>query len=134
MKLFTFSFRIFTSFAILLLCGIVFLFSQDYTNSFKSTDLNNQERDQILLDTEVQRTLSRIEKTQPKYRQDGAIFMNREKRLPIKSEKAYYREWTVDTPWENDRWPRRIVIGKGWEYYFTADHYKNFQRIYIKNE
>lgn len=57
----------------------------------------------ILDDSEVQKTLYRIEQNRPRYRQDGAIFMNREKRLPFHEDKNYYREWTVETPGSHDR-------------------------------
>ena len=53
---------------------------------------------QILEDAEVQKTLDRIEKSDEYYNKDGAIFMNREKKLPIKSDREYYAEWTVKTP------------------------------------
>ena len=57
----------------------------------------------ILADTEVRNTLSRIERDRPKYHQDGAIFMNRERLLPKKSDASYYHEWTVMTPGSDDR-------------------------------
>lgn len=52
----------------------------------------------ILDDVEVQKTLERIAKSDEYYCKDGAVFMNREKRLPVKSDKSYYAEWTVKTP------------------------------------
>ncbi len=57
----------------------------------------------ILTDTEVQKTLDRIEKDKPLYNQDGAIFQNRENRLPIENDRTYYSEWTVKTPGSVDR-------------------------------
>jgi guanyl-specific ribonuclease Sa len=83
----------------------------------------------ILDDTEVQNTLSRITKNRPKYPQDDAVFMNREKLLPLQKDRSYYTEWTVETPGEDDRWARRIIEGKGWELYFTDNHYKSFTRV-----
>jgi ribonuclease T1 len=70
------------------------------------------------------------------YRQDGSAFGNREQRLP-RQPGGYYTEYTVRTPSERDRGPRRIVAGKGTtgnpatsgEYYYTADHYNTFRRI-----
>jgi ribonuclease T1 len=62
------------------------------------------------------------------YRQDGRVFSNREKRLPIQ-QRGYYREYTVRTPGARDRGARRIVAGSGGEYYYTDDHYRTFRRI-----
>jgi ribonuclease T1 len=60
--------------------------------------------------------------------QDGRIFSNREKLLPLKN-RGYYREYTVRTPGVRNRGARRIVAGSGGEYYYTADHYRSFKRI-----
>lgn len=62
------------------------------------------------------------------YRQDGAVFMNRERRLPI-HDRGYWREYTVPTPGESDRGARRLVHGKGDEYYYTDDHYGSFRLV-----
>ncbi|MEV7396085.1 ribonuclease domain-containing protein [Aeromicrobium sp. NPDC092404] len=59
---------------------------------------------------------------------DGAVFMNRERRLPA-HERGYWREYTVPTPGESDRGARRIVAGRGGELYYTADHYRSFVRV-----
>ena len=64
------------------------------------------------------------------YRQDGAVFGNREGRLP-KREPGFYREYTVPTPGESDRGPRRLVTGgpvtgDTAELYYTGDHYVSF--------
>lgn len=83
----------------------------------------------ILDDREVQKTLIRIQKDDPLYNKDGAIFMNREKLLPVQKDKNYYSEWTVKTPGESDRGARRIIEGRSWELYFTDDHYTSFTRI-----
>lgn len=63
----------------------------------------SQKVSKILADGDVQATLKRIELDRPKYRQDGAIFMNRERLLPIQKDRAYYQEWTVETPRSPDR-------------------------------
>ena len=71
-----------------------------------------------------------------RYRQDGSVFGNREKTLPLK-ERGYYREYTVPTAGAMDRGARRIVAGSGagggvrnsGEYYYTDDHYNSFRRI-----
>ena len=62
------------------------------------------------------------------YAQDGRVFSNREKLLPMQR-RGYYREYTVRTPGVRDRGARRIVAGSGGEYYYTADHYRSFRRI-----
>ena len=62
------------------------------------------------------------------YKQDGTVFGNFERRLPEKG-RGYYREYTVPTPGLRNRGARRIIAGCGGEYYYTADHYKTFQRI-----
>jgi len=62
------------------------------------------------------------------YARDGAPFRNREGRLPERAG-GYYREYTVKTPGARDRGARRIVAGRGGEYYYTHDHYRTFRRI-----
>ena len=62
------------------------------------------------------------------YPDDGRIFGNREAHLP-KRERGYYREYTVPTPGARDRGARRIVAGRGGEFYYTHDHYRTFKRI-----
>lgn len=81
------------------------------------------------LPPEAVRTLALIERGGPfPYRRDGAVFRNRERRLPPR-EQGYYREYTVPTPGAKDRGARRIVAGRGSEYYYTDDHYESFRRI-----
>jgi ribonuclease T1 len=62
------------------------------------------------------------------YAKDGAVFGNRERALPPMP-RGYYREFTVPTPGSRDRGPRRIVVGRGGESYYTDDHYRSFKRI-----
>lgn len=62
------------------------------------------------------------------YARDGAVFHNRERLLPRRP-RGYYREYTVRTPGARDRGARRIVAGRGGEYYYTPDHYRSFERI-----
>jgi ribonuclease T1 len=59
------------------------------------------------------------------YRKDGAIFENREKRLPPQP-RGYWREYTVPTPDEDDRGARRLVAGRRRELRYTRDHYRSF--------
>ena len=81
------------------------------------------------LPPEARATLALIKAGGPfPYAQDGRVFSNREKLLPIQ-DRGYYREYTVNTPGARDRGARRIVVGGGGEYYYTADHYRSFQRI-----
>lgn len=62
------------------------------------------------------------------FRQDGAVFQNREALLPARPA-GYYREFTVPTPGAADRGPWRIVVGAEGEMYWTADHYDSFAWI-----
>jgi ribonuclease T1 len=81
------------------------------------------------LPAEARATLALVKVGGPfPYPQDGRTFHNREKRLPLMA-RGYYREYTVRTPGARDRGARRIVAGRGGEYYYTADHYRSFQRI-----
>lgn len=56
---------------------------------------------------------------------DGAVFENREKRLPVKTG-SYYREYTVRTPGSTDRGARRLIYGQERELFYTQDHYVSF--------
>ena len=69
------------------------------------------------------------------YRQDGGVFQNRERRLPMQP-RGYYREYTVATPGARDRGPRRIVTGGDppVEYWYTHDHYRSFRSCEIGGE
>lgn len=81
------------------------------------------------LPREAQRTIALIKRGGPfPYRQDGTVFQNRERLLPIRP-RGYYREYTVPTPGEDDRGARRIVAGQGGEFYYTEDHYESFVRV-----
>lgn len=60
-----------------------------------------------------------------KYAKDGSVFQNREKRLP-KQKPGFYREYTVDTPGEDDRGARRLIAGDDGSLYYTRDHYASF--------
>lgn len=81
------------------------------------------------LPPEARQTLELIRAGGPfPHQRDGVVFGNREGHLPRK-ERGYYREYTVRTPGARDRGARRIVAGRGGEYYYTDDHYRSFRRI-----
>ena len=81
------------------------------------------------LPPEARQALERIKAGGPfSYPNDGRPFGNREAHLPKRS-RAYYREYTVATPGARDRGARRIVAGRGGEFYYTEDHYRTFKRI-----
>jgi ribonuclease T1 len=63
-----------------------------------------------------------------RYRQDGTVFGNREGRLPPR-QSGFYREYTVPTPGEHDRGPRRLITGGAAELYYTGDHYVSFVAV-----
>lgn len=90
------------------------------------------EPDRVPLDAlpvEARDTLALIRDGGPyPYEKDGSIFGNRERLLPSR-QRGFYREYTVQTPGSRDRGARRIVVGGGREFYWTADHYRSFQRI-----
>lgn len=88
-----------------------------------------EEIPQSALPPEATRVLEAIDRGGPfDYKKDGSIFGNREQRLPLKA-RGYYREYTVPTPGSRDRGAKRIVAGKGGEFYYTADHYRSFKMI-----
>lgn len=81
------------------------------------------------LPTEAQETIRLIKRGGPfPYDRDGTVFHNFEKRLPAR-ERGYYREYTVPTPGVRGRGARRIVTGRGGEFYYTDDHYRTFRRV-----
>ena len=81
------------------------------------------------LPAEARTTIALIRKGGPfPYAKDGAIFGNREGMLP-KQIRGYYREYTVKTPGVRTRGARRIIWGKGGEFYYTEDHYNHFLRV-----
>jgi len=84
---------------------------------------------QAQLPAEARETIERIRKGGPfPYARDGAVFGNREARLP-RQKRGYYREYTVKTPGVRTRGARRIVAGAGGELYYTDDHYNRFRRV-----
>jgi ribonuclease T1 len=81
------------------------------------------------LPSEARATIELIRKGGPfPYAKDGAVFGNREQALP-RQNRGYYREYTVKTPGERTRGARRIIWGRGGEFYYTDDHYNHFRRV-----
>jgi ribonuclease T1 len=84
------------------------------------------------LPSQARRTLALIDRGGPfPYAQDGTVFGNVEGVLP-RQPRGWYHEYTVRTPGESDRGPRRIVTGGAGTdrtYFWTDDHYATFARI-----
>jgi ribonuclease T1 len=81
------------------------------------------------LPLQAQRTLALVKAGGPyPYAQDGRVFANREAALPAQK-RGYYREYTVPTPGLESRGARRLIAGRGGDYYYTHDHYRTFRRI-----
>ena len=81
------------------------------------------------LPADARHTVELIRKGGPfHHERDGAVFGNREKRLPA-HERGWYREYTVPTPGERTRGARRIVAGRDGTLYYSDDHYRSFKRI-----
>ena len=80
------------------------------------------------LPREAQETLALIGQGGPfPSSRDGAVFANREGRLPL-APRNTYREYTVRTPHSRDRGARRIIAGNN-KFWYTTDHYRRFRRI-----
>ncbi len=95
----------------------------------QSSAVVNSEIAVAALPPEAQRILQLIKQGGPfAYSRDGVTFGNYEKLLPLRG-RGYYREYTVKTPGISSRGPRRIVVGREGESYYTDDHYASFRRI-----
>lgn len=80
-------------------------------------------------EVDLRETLKRIDAgSRLGFPNDGAVFQNREKRLP-KRPGDYYREWVHRTPELSGPGPQRVVTGSQGEAYYTPDHYATFRRI-----
>jgi ribonuclease T1 len=81
------------------------------------------------LPVQARKTIELIQRDGPfPYRQDGAVFQNRERLLPARPN-GYYHEYTVKTPGSPDRGARRIIAGDKGELYYTDDHYDSFKQV-----
>lgn len=80
-------------------------------------------------DVDLGPVLARIEAGErDPHRNDGSIFQNREGHLPQRP-RGHYREYVVRTPGIRHAGPQRLVLGADGEIYYTADHYRSFQRL-----
>lgn len=80
-------------------------------------------------DIDLTKTLERIDRGERlRFRNDGTVFQNRERRLP-RQPSGYYREWVHPTPSLSGPGPQRIVTGQEGEAWYTPDHYETFQRV-----
>lgn len=112
-----------------ILLGLLFAAPAALARSETPTEAALAEIATAELPGEARETISLIRKGGPfPFPRDGAVFGNFEKRLPAKA-RGYYREYTVRTPGAKDRGARRIVAGKGGEWYYTDDHYRSFKRF-----
>lgn len=81
------------------------------------------------LPVEARNTLALVDRGGPyPYAKDGAVFGNHERELP-REKSGYYHEYTVTTPGSRDRGARRIITGRGGEFYYTDDHYETFKAV-----
>jgi ribonuclease T1 len=82
------------------------------------------------LPREARATIALIDAGGPfPYAKDGATFSNYDDLLPAHPH-GWYREYTVRTPGERDRGPRRVVTGDhDTQIFYTADHYASFVRV-----
>lgn len=78
---------------------------------------------------DLQPTLDRIAADKHlRFPNDGAVFQNREGRLP-RHPAGYYHEYVHPTPDLEGPGPQRIVLGKQGEIFYTHDHCRTFKRI-----
>lgn len=82
-------------------------------------------------DIDLKPTLDRIAKgIEDPHPNDGAVFTNREGRLPRQSNRNYYHEYVLRTKGVPGVGPQRVIVGNGGEVYYTPDHYASF--IHVK--
>ncbi len=107
--------------------------TETYRPGRQSTPKPLKVRDYDDLSKPARKTIHRIRDGGPfPYRQDGTIFGNHEKLLPVKP-RGQYREYTVQRRGVMHRGKRRIVTGgqvrSPDDWYYTKNHYKSFYRI-----
>jgi guanyl-specific ribonuclease Sa len=75
-------------------------------------------------------TLRRIRQGKTlRHRNDGAIFLNRERLLPVSKDREFYREFVIEKKGWPFPGPTRLIISKKGDVYFTGDHYKTFTKV-----
>jgi len=80
-------------------------------------------------DVDLAPVLARIARgEQDAHRDDGAVFGNRERRLPDRPH-GYYLEYVVRTPGLRSVGPQRLVLGRDGEAFYTSDHYATFTPV-----
>ncbi len=111
-------------------CGVTTVPTEPGTSTSVDPDSGLPYIEEDQLPPEALETISLIDAGGPfPFDQDGDTFGNREGILPGK-EHGFYREYTVETPGEDDRGARRIVTGDNDQIlYYTDDHYQSFSRI-----
>jgi ribonuclease T1 len=67
----------------------------------------------------------------PEGYEGGRQFMNRERRLPLKEhdETIYYREWDIYPKVKGQNRGARRLVTSSKKAYYTADHYRTFEKI-----
>lgn len=65
-----------------------------------------------------------------RFRADREIYENRGSHLP-EHPRGFWHAFTVVTPGEHDRGPRRLVVGTDGSVWFTRDHYRTFVRLRV---
>ena len=79
---------------------------------------------------DINPTLDRIRSgTKVNERNDGGVFTNTEKLLPVKSDSQYYREFVHAPKGFPFPGPQRVLIGKAGEVYYTGDHYVTAKKV-----
>lgn len=117
--------------AVFLVIGIIFRGHIPALFPSASAPANANYSDVTATVDELDFTLRLIQKGGPfPYPQDGTVFNNRERKLPIKH-LGYYHEYTVKTPGLSNRGARRVVTGGNPPdvFYYTDDHYNSFRII-----
>ncbi len=132
-------------FAVILIAGLVLWWQQPDSDEHLPSGASSTTTEPLVLssvevrdldgrvawrgDVDLAPVLARIEAGErDPHRNDGSVFQNREGRLPQRP-RGHYREYVVRTPGIRHAGPQRLVLGADGEIYYTADHYRSFQRL-----